>query len=146
MQIRRLIPAAALAVLVAACAPPARTLEVEMRDLAFAPDTITLTRGERILIRFRNTAAVQHEFMAGRDPRSDGGYKNDLFQGVQVRVQGGAHGDGHAESHGGFGLVLGAGRNGGIEFTVPDRPGKYEIGCFEPGHYDAGMRGRLVVR
>ena len=29
--------------------------------------------------------------------------------------------------------------------TVPDRTGPYEIGCLEPGHYLAGMVGKIVI-
>ena len=130
----------------AACAPalPARTIELEMKDVLFSPSTLTVRGGERVLLRFRNAGTTDHEFMAGREPRADGGYKEDLFQGLPVRMVGGSA-EGHAMSHGGFGLIVANGRSGAIEFTVPSKPGTYEFACFIPGHYEAGMRGTLVI-
>jgi plastocyanin len=32
-----------------------------------------------------------------------------------------------------------------LTFVVPDRKGTYEIGCFLPGHYEAGMKGTITV-
>ncbi len=129
-----------------ACAPaaPSRTIELEMQDFAFSPKTLTVRGGESVLLRFRNGGAADHEFMVGREPRADGGYKEDLFQGLDVRVISGAS-QGHAMSHGGFGLIVGAGRSGAIQFAAPSRPGTYEFACFIPGHYDAGMKGTLLI-
>ena len=39
-----------------------------------------------------------------------------------------------------------AGPGATAEMTVDLRPGTYEMTCREPGHYEAGMRGTLVVR
>lgn len=34
-----------------------------------------------------------------------------------------------------------------VTFALPaDRRGEWEIGCFVPGHYEAGMKATLVVR
>jgi len=115
-----------------------------MRDLSFSPTTIVAHSGERLLIRFTNTGTTDHEFMAGRDARSDGGFINDLFSGLEVKALSGIN-DRHAMSHGGFGLFIEKGRSGGIEFTVPARPGTYEFACFVVGHYEAGMKGLFVI-
>jgi len=29
---------------------------------------------------------------------------------------------------------------------VPPEKGEYEFGCFVQGHYEAGMKGRLIVK
>ncbi len=115
-----------------------------MRDLSFSPPAIVAYSGERLLIRFNNTGTTDHEFMAGRDARSEGGFINDLFLGLEVKALSGIN-DRHAMSHGGFGLFVEKGRPGGIEFTVPARPGTYEFACFVVGHHGAGMKGVFVI-
>ena len=35
--------------------------------------------------------------------------------------------------------------SGEVSFVVPGTTGRYEFGCFLPGHYEAGMNGTLVV-
>lgn len=41
--------------------------------------------------------------------------------------------------------LLGDGETDSITFTVPDEPGEYEFICTFPGHYTAGMVGKLIV-
>ena len=115
-----------------------------MSEFRFTPSSLVLRGGERVLLRFKNVGTADHEFMAGLNPRSDGGYKDDIFQGLEVRMLSGSA-EGHAMSHGGFGLMVGHGRAGAVEFAVPKRPGTYEFGCFIVGHYEAGMTGTLTV-
>lgn len=122
-----------------------RLIDITMDNFAFTPATITLRAGERVTLRFVNRSAIPHEFMAGRDVNPDGmGYRIDFFDGVDPVATGGMSGM-EEEMGGGYELELQGGEIGEITFTVPDRPGTYEFGCFIPGHYQAGMRGTLVV-
>lgn len=41
--------------------------------------------------------------------------------------------------------LLGPGETDTITFTAPDSPGSHEYVCTFPGHYQAGMRGEMVV-
>lgn len=41
--------------------------------------------------------------------------------------------------------MLGDGESDSITFTVPDEPGEYDFICTFPGHYSAGMVGKLIV-
>lgn len=41
--------------------------------------------------------------------------------------------------------MLGDGETDSITFTVPDEPGEYDFICSFPGHYAAGMVGKLIV-
>jgi len=43
------------------------------------------------------------------------------------------------------GLVSG-GNSGSVTFTVPQKTGSYEFLCTFPGHYMAGMKGKLIVK
>lgn len=118
-------------------------VEIEMGNFFFKPETIRVKVGERVTLRLMNRATVEHEFMAGRQPNpGEGGYAEDLFKGVEVAASGGKAERGHG---GGFELEVERGKTAELTFTAPDRKGTYEIGCFVPGHYQAGMKGKLVV-
>jgi azurin len=41
--------------------------------------------------------------------------------------------------------IVSGGNSDSVTFTVPDKTGKYEFICTFPGHYAAGMKGKLVV-
>lgn len=45
----------------------------------------------------------------------------------------------------GAGIRVDAAKSGSLTFRVPDANGRYEFGCFVPGHYEAGMKGTLVI-
>jgi uncharacterized cupredoxin-like copper-binding protein len=120
-------------------------IEVQMADFSFAPSELVLKGGERVTLKFANEGSVQHEFMAGRQPDPVAGYAEDVLEGVQVQRQGGIAG-GHGGAHAGTMLRVAAGRTAQMTFTVPERTGTYEFGCFEPGHYLLGMRGSLVIQ
>lgn len=138
--------------LLAACAPtvggaPAgeasgRTVEVELGTFFFKPDPIVLKAGERVTLKLVNKSTVEHEFMAGQAPSTDGkGYAEDLFKDVETEVVGAKV----EREHAGFEVVVAAGKTGQLRFTVPAAKGTYEVGCFLPGHYQAGMKGELVI-
>lgn len=119
-------------------------VRIEMTNFAFSPSHLTLRAGQRVTLQLENMSPIEHEFMAGRDPMTMGGYTTDLFKGIDVQAKGGTteHG-GHS---GGFELKVPPhmGR-AELTFVVPDRKGSYEIGCFLPGHYEAGMKATLNI-
>ncbi len=41
--------------------------------------------------------------------------------------------------------LLGGGKEDTITFTVPAKKGTYEYVCTFPGHFQAGMKGKLIV-
>jgi uncharacterized cupredoxin-like copper-binding protein len=131
---------------VAACAAPAstttgdRTIEIEMRDFAFSPDSLTLRAGERITLSFKNVGKLEHEFMAGTQPAYGKGYLEDLLTGAHI--EGGAE---HGMDHPGTGIRVAPNTTKAFTFVVPERNGVFEFGCFVVGHYESGMHGRLVI-
>jgi uncharacterized cupredoxin-like copper-binding protein len=130
----------------AACAAPApptageRTIEIQMREFAFSPESLTLRGGERVTLAFRNVGNLEHEFMAGSEPAYGKGYLNDLLSGAHV--EGSA---GHGSDHVGTGIRVAPNSTMRFTFVVPERSGVFEFGCFLVGHYESGMHGRLVV-
>jgi hypothetical protein len=90
------------------------------------------------------------------DNRADG-FEQDMFETAQVEpeVMGGMEGGmdmgsgGMSDEHTGFMVTVpNGGENAMIKFTATqDMVGEWEMGCFQQDgtHYDAGMRGKLVV-
>jgi uncharacterized cupredoxin-like copper-binding protein len=141
-------------VVLAACAPSATsgsagavvpgTVVVEMGNFFFKPAVITLKAGDRVTLRLINPSAIEHDFFAGRQPDPVAGrYADDFFKDVQVEVSGAGRA---TRETGAFRVLVEPLGTAQIVFAVPDRKGTYEIGCFLPGHYQAGMMGKLVVQ
>ncbi len=141
----------------AACAPATtsstaagpQVVQVKMGEFYFKPQAIRLKAGQQVRIEIVNEGKIEHEFMLGREVEMEGGkpahYEKDFFDGIQVS---------HTEEKGEFKLEpmhgteveLDEGGKATLSFTVPtDRKGNWEVGCFAPGHYEAGMKGVLVV-
>ena len=143
---RVLAIALTLAVILAACGQSApstvdtRRIEIEMRDFAFAPETLTLRAGERVTLAFKNVGKLEHEFMAGTDPAYGKGYLKDWLAGAVIESSGE-----HAMEHAGAGVRVAPNATTLFTFVVPRQGGVFEFGCFVIGHYESGMRGRLVV-
>lgn len=135
----------ALAVVIAACgggAAPAsgRTITIEMSDFAFSPSAIDLAPGERVTLTFRNVGTVEHEFMAGSEPMMGTGYRQDWL--AQAKPDAGKS---HDTAHAGEGVRAAAKKSAELKLVVPAEKGEFEFGCFVAGHYEAGMKGKLVV-
>lgn len=156
MSLRILLAAGSAAIIAMACgigaAPTARggaaqggtMVQIGMSNFAFTPASIRLKAGEKVTLQFVNRSPLEHEFMAGRGSEAMGGYREDFFKGVDVEARGGkAERSGHG---GAFELEVAPHMGSGeIAFVVPATKGTYEFGCFVPGHYEAGMKGTLVI-
>ncbi len=143
---RRLASSILLAVILAACGQnttssgDTRTIEIELRDFAFSPETLTLRAGEKVTLSFKNVGKLEHEFMAGTDPVIGKGYFKDWFAGAEI-----ASSRDHGMDHAGGGVRVPPNATRTLTFVVPSHGGAFEFGCFISGHYEFGMRGRLVV-
>jgi uncharacterized cupredoxin-like copper-binding protein len=122
-----------------------RRLALDVKEFGYSQPQLTLKRGERVTIELRNVGTVEHEFMAGNLGHGGMGYMQDLFAGVKhdVSPTESLHGNRHGMPQGGAWVK--PGKSTTITFTVPDRPGTYEFGCFVVGHYEAGMKGSLTI-
>ncbi len=109
-----------------------RSIDVEMSDeMRYRPDSISVKRGETIRFVVRNTGNVRHEMVLGtikelkehaelmrKFPEMEHDDPN------QVSVEPGKTGE----------LIW--------EFT---RDGTFDFACLEPGHFEAGMVGKIKV-
>ncbi|MEY2477720.1 MAG: hypothetical protein QOG87_3035 [Actinomycetota bacterium] len=135
---------AALALVGAACGGDAtpsgsgdatRTIEITMRDIAFEPTSLQVSAGDTVRFVFTNEGKVDHDAFIG-DAAAQADHEKEMR----------ASGDAHA-GHGGDAegsITVAAGDTAELTHTF-EEPGEVQIGCHEPGHYDAGMKIDVTV-
>lgn len=103
-----------------------RTIDVEMRDIAFSPTSLDVRVGETVRFNFKNTGQVTHDAFIG-DATAQEAHEKEMREGH------GEHGkDADAVS-------VKPGKSASLTHTF-DQAGQILIGCHEPGHYIGGMR------
>jgi uncharacterized cupredoxin-like copper-binding protein len=102
-----------------------RVVWMNMDDkLRFIPDSVTVQRGETIRFVLTNSGKVVHEFQVGV---ADKVAADEVDNVTNIEKDELDEGSTHA-----------------VEFTF-DGPGPYAFACHEPGHYEAGMHGEIVI-
>jgi uncharacterized cupredoxin-like copper-binding protein len=113
-----------------------RTVDVEMRDIAYSPSTIAVHAGETVTFVFHNMGRTDHEAFIG-DDAAQADHEKMMENGGPSGGMGGMNG---ATDE----VKVEPGRTGSLSHTF--RPGEtLLIGCHEPGHYAAGMKVALTV-
>ena len=102
-------------------------------DMQFIPSQVEVKQGDLVSFKVINIGKVKHEFVLGS--------ADALRQHADAMKQ--AAGSTHQHNDGDA-LSLAPGEFKTIDFNF-DRPEDVGIGCFEPGHYEAGMRGTIRV-
>lgn len=132
----------------------ATELRIEMGEFYFQlegqerNEAIVLEAGVPYVVSFVNVGSMEHEVLIGQgllveDDIPDG-YETNLFEGVVLDVTGD---DWFVRVGGMIEFELEEGESVTLEVTVPDsRIGVWEIGCFIPGHYQAGMKAPFEIR
>lgn len=110
-----------------------RTIALDMSDaMRFTPDTVTLRRGETVRFVVANRGQVMHEMVLGTE--------EELKKHAELMKKhpGMEHEDANM-AH------VKPGEKGEIvwQFT---QAGEYRFACLLPGHFEAGMVGKVVVR
>lgn len=103
----------------------ARTVEVEMHDNEYSPTTVDVDAGETVRFVFTNTGKVTHEAYVG-EAAAQAEHADEMES-----MGGMDHGDDDV-------LVLEPGQVGDLTHTF-DESGTVQIGCHQPGHFEAGM-------
>ena len=102
-----------------------RLVHVDMSDkLAFTPDVIPVFAGETVRFVITNSGQTTHEFAVGQADK----VLADQIDGVTVL---------EADE-------IDAGMTKTLDFTF-DGTGPYAFACHEPGHFEAGMKGSVVL-
>ncbi|MGH9137783.1 MAG: cupredoxin domain-containing protein [Acidimicrobiales bacterium] len=113
-----------------------RTVEVDMVAIAFEPDSLDVEQGETVRFVFTNTGDSPHDaFIGDADAQAD--HEAEMREMDEGGMQGGGHGDDDA-------MAVQPGDTGELTYTF-DQAGSFEIGCHQPGHYDAGMMIDVTV-
>jgi uncharacterized cupredoxin-like copper-binding protein len=110
-----------------------RTIEIRMSDkMRFTPDRIEVRQGETIRLVHRNEGQLMHEFVLGtRQELDEHAAMMKKFPNMEHDEPYMAH--------------VAPGKTGEIIWTF-NRAGEFDFGCLIPGHYDAGMVGKVVVK
>lgn len=110
-----------------------RTVEILMDDrMRFEPDVLILKQGDTLRLRARNKGQVLHEIVLGTEAALR--EHAELMQ----RFPDMEHDEPHM-AH------IAPGEHGDIVWTF-NRPGSFAFACLIPGHFEAGMHGRIEVR
>jgi plastocyanin len=132
-------------------------IHLTLKDFAFVPDTLRIPAEKPVKIMIKNTGTVTHEFMAGkgRIAASGDGFKQDLFNNVIVHNSGGKvemSGMNMEKMESSFMIDVKPDEKATISFTLPkSTKGTWKMGCFfkfgqtSKTHYDAGMKGVVIV-
>lgn len=114
---------------------PARVIGVTMREgdgrMSFEPERVEIRQGDQIRFRLVNGGELKHEFMLGTVE------DNAKHAAIMQKFPEMEHDDGN-------GKTLEKGNKADLVWLF-DKPGTFEFACLQPGHYEAGMKGTIVV-
>jgi uncharacterized cupredoxin-like copper-binding protein len=109
-----------------------RKVDIDMSDkMRFTPSSFNAKQGETIRFVIKNSGNLKHEFILGSEKELKAHYalmkKNPEME--------------HSEANM---ITLAGGQTGEVvwQFT---KAGKIDFACLQPGHYDAGMKGKIMV-
>lgn len=115
---------------------------------------LILKAGQRYKLSFENHGGVMHEVLVGRGIEKVDGeneYKENLLENLPVIVTGASVIDGtkrvfEVVTHGFEEFELDPGLRLSLLFTVPESAkGRWELGCFAPGHHEGGMFLPVII-
>lgn len=110
-----------------------RTIAVGMADtMRFSPAEITVKRGESVRFAARNSGKLMHEMVLGTRKKLE---EHAALMRKFPEME-------HDEPNM---LHVAPGTSGemGWQFT---KAGEFYYGCLEPGHFEAGMVGKVIVK
>ena len=110
-----------------------RNVVIELNDgMRFNPGTWQAQQGEVLRLIVVNTGKVKHELVVGQ--------AKELAEHAQAmrQAKSGHHHHDNAVS-------VQPGQSSVLMFTF-DKAGEWGMACFEPGHYEAGMKGSVQVK
>ena len=110
-----------------------RTIEINMTDdMKFTPSRITVKRGETVRLVALNRGKVLHEIVIGT--------AQELKEHAEMMKK-----HPNMEHDEPYMAHVDPGQKGDIIWTF-NRAGTFEFACLIPGHFEAGMKGTIVVQ
>jgi uncharacterized cupredoxin-like copper-binding protein len=110
-----------------------RTIDINMTDdMRFSPNRITVKLGETVRLVAINSGKVLHEIVIGTP--------EELAHHAELMKK-----HPNMEHDEPYMAHVDPGKKGDIVWTF-NRAGSFEFACLIPGHFEAGMRGTIVVQ
>lgn len=110
-----------------------RTVRVDMSDkMRFTPDSLSIRQGETVKFVVRNRGKVMHEMVIGS--------MKELKEHAELMKK--HPGMEHEEP---YMAHVAPGKTETITWQFT-KPGEFHFGCLIPGHFEAGMVGRISVQ
>lgn len=108
------------------------TVEHKMLDsMRFTPDRVNVKVGDTVRFVIKNDGRIMHEFVLGtKKELDDHAALMKKFPNME-----------HEEP---YMLHVPPGKTGEVIWTF-NRPGQFDFACLIPGHYEAGMIGKVTV-
>ena len=110
-----------------------RTIEIDMSDaMRFTPATVTARKGETIRFLVKNSGKVKHEMVLGSIKELK------EHAALMLKFPEMEHAEPNQSS-------VDPGKTGELiwQFT---KAGTFNFACLQPGHFEAGMRGKIAVK
>ena len=114
------------------------------------PNTpVVLEAGKSYALEFENVGKIKHEVLWGRSPIKTAkgtleDYETNLFASTEAVVDSKGW---EVVNAGLIEVVLEPGQTLEVMITIPETMrGEWDMGCFQPGHYEAGMHAAIVIQ
>ena len=135
-------------------AKASRTIEVQMFDNYYEPESLSIKEGETVRFIIHNKGALVHEFNIAT-AEMHVAHQPEMMMMVQHGVLMGDRIDhdaakamqasmGHGMHEEPNSVLLEPGKSGEIVWTFPEHA-ELQFACNVPGHYDAGMQGDIKL-
>ncbi|MDD5174965.1 MAG: cupredoxin family protein [Sterolibacterium sp.] len=110
-----------------------RTITVEMNDaMRFIPSTVVVKHGETVRFLVKNNGLLKHEMVLGSVAElKEHAELMRRFPAMQ-----------HADPNQ---VAVDPGKTGELIWQFA-KTGKVDFACLQPGHFEAGMKGRVTVK
>lgn len=105
-------------------------------DFTFEPEAITVTAGETVTFVVTNVGNLPHDFTLGDEETQDV-HEAEMAEMAGMAAADMAHADPNA-------VVVAAGETAELTWHFSEA-GTFLMGCHQPGHYAAGMKGVVQV-
>ena len=110
-----------------------RTVTIRMSDaMRFTPSSVNVKRGETIRFLVRNEGKLLHEMVLGHDEQIR---EHAALMRKFPEME-------HDEP---YMVHVAPGKTGEMIWTF-DKPGQIVFACLIPGHYEAGMTGKVIAK